>query len=247
MSERRYNDAEVAAIFERATRAQQAGRYDLTSGDQGMTLAQLTDIGQQVGLSPELVAQSARAVESGPPMERRFLGLPIGVGRTVALNRTLSNEDWEELVVDLRETFDARGQLRSDGRFRQWTNGNLQALVEPTPHGDRVRLRTTKRDAQAMMTGGLAMLTGAATIALMAIAGAGGVKPGIFAGLGMLTAVGVALFGSGALRLPRWARLRQQQMDDVANRLLAMPVNADVSPAAAIGAPAEIPTDSPPR
>jgi hypothetical protein len=69
----------------------------------------------------------------------RAAGLPIGVGRTVELDRPRSDSDWERLVADLRETFEARGMVRYDGPFRQWTNGNLQALIEPTPSGHRLR------------------------------------------------------------------------------------------------------------
>src|SRR5256885_16741552 len=86
------------------------------------------------------------------------MGLPIAVGRTVALQRKLTDDEWERLVVDLRETFDARGRLREEGSFKQWTNGNLQALLEPTPTGHQLRLRTMKGDAYAMMSSGFAVV-----------------------------------------------------------------------------------------
>ncbi len=73
-----------------------------------------------------------------------------------------SDEEWERLVVDLRETFDARGIVRHDGALKQWTNGNLQVLLEPDEKGHRVRLRTTKGDARGMMVGGLVMFGSAA-------------------------------------------------------------------------------------
>src|SRR6185503_7153045 len=125
MPERRYTDEEVAKIFERAAEAQQAARKQLTSGEspEGMTLAQLQEIGKEVGISPELVAQAARSVAL--PVRatgRKFLGLPIGVGRTVDLERRLTDAEWDQLVVDLRETFDAKGTIRHEGSFRQWTN-----------------------------------------------------------------------------------------------------------------------------
>lgn len=132
MTERRYSEAEVTAIFERAAEAQQSARRQLPAGE-GMSLAQLQDIGREVGIPSELVDQAARSLErEGQPASRKFLGLPIGVGRTIELGRKLTDEEWERLVVDLRETFDAKGRVRYDGPFREWTNGNLQALLEPT-------------------------------------------------------------------------------------------------------------------
>jgi hypothetical protein len=221
MSERRFNEAEVAAIFERATEAQQSGQRQLPSGE-GLTLGELQEIGREVGISPELVSQAARSIDkSGRPTSRSFLGLPVGVGRTLDLDRKLSEDEWERLVVDLRETFDARGNVKRDGSLRQWTNGNLQALLEPTVTGHRVRLRTVKGDALGLMRGGLAML-GVGTAALIAAAVRGGAgDAGTLSSLGLLATMGVAMFGLGAVRVPRWARIRQRQMEDVAARLSA--------------------------
>src|SRR5205814_7625184 len=139
MADRRYSEDEVSVIFERAAEAQQAVRRSLPPGE-GMTLADLQAIGREVGIPAELVDQAARSLEGqGRDATRLFLGLPLGVGRTVDLGRRLTDDEWERLVVDLRETFDARGSIRTDGTLKQWTNGNLQALLEPTAGGHRLR------------------------------------------------------------------------------------------------------------
>ena len=64
MTERRFNEAEVAAIFERAAEAQQAGLHHLPSGE-GMTLTDLQEIGREVGISHEQLAHAAKAIELG--------------------------------------------------------------------------------------------------------------------------------------------------------------------------------------
>lgn len=139
MADRRYNEQEVAEIFGRAAESQQDATRALPPGE-GMTLAELQDIGQQVGMSAEAVADAARSLDRREPrFRRRLLGLTTGVGRSVALERRLTTDEWERLVVKVRETFDARGNVKSEGGLRQWTNGNLQVLVEPTEHGDRLR------------------------------------------------------------------------------------------------------------
>ena len=219
MSERHYTDDEVAVIFEQASKVEHTALQVPAEG-KGLTLAALQDIGREVGISPESIAQAARLLDrAGRPVSRSFLGLPIGVGRTVELEGPLSDPDWELLVADLRETFEARGTVRYDGPFRQWTNGNLQALVEPTRSGHRIRLQTTKGDSRALMMGGLGML-GAAAASLMALAAAGGVgNPGSVTGIGFMAAIGAGLFGLGALRLPGWARRRKTQIDQVLARL----------------------------
>lgn len=217
MPERRFSEDEVAEIFRRAAEAQHAGAPALPSGE-GMTLVQLQEIGREVGIPGELVAKAARGLaRTGAPAGRRFLGLPIAVGRTVVLDRRLTDDEWDRLVVELRETFHARGKVRQDGSLRQWTNGNLQALLEPTPEGDRLRLRTMNGNARGLMFSGLAVLGIALGPAVVAA---------IELGLGQAASqllpfalVGVTLFGVGALRLPRWARTRETQMEGIAARL----------------------------
>ncbi|HMC56994.1 MAG TPA: hypothetical protein VKH19_17570, partial [Gemmatimonadaceae bacterium] len=220
MSDRRYSDEEVSRIFERAAEAQQQARKQLTPGESpdGMTLSQLQEIGKEVGIAPELIAQAAKSVAL-PIREtsRKFLGLPIGVGRTLDLERKLTDDEWDRLVVDLRETFDAKGTIRHEGSFRQWTNGNLQALLEPTPTGQRLRLKTFKSDAMGSIIGGAGMVAASAIgLTSMLLQGAQG---GAFGSMSLIGAVGAMLFAAGALRLPSWARLRQRQMEDVAERL----------------------------
>ena len=216
MSERRFNEAEVAAIFERATEAQQTGQRQLPTGE-GMTLAQLQEIGKEVGIAPEMVANAASAIDRvGSPTSRSFLGLPIGVGRTVDLGRKLTDEEWERLVVDLRETFDARGNVKHEGSLRQWTNGNLQALLEPTATGHRLRLRTMKGNALAWMTGGLGMV---AVAAATSIATALGINDTGIASQAFIAIMGAGMFSVGALLVPGWARVRRRQMEEIAGRL----------------------------
>jgi hypothetical protein len=219
MSERRYSDEEAAAIFARAADTQEVSRRRGSSSG-GMTLAQLQEIGQEAGITPEAVAHAANSLARTPtPTARHFLGFPIGVGRTIELGRRLSDDEWERLVVDLRETFDARGRITAQGSFRQWTNGNLQALLEPTESGHRLRLKTLKANARMMMIGGLGALGFAAVNLITDLIGAGSVGPGELEATGTVALVGLAFLGAGAIRLPAWASLRRRQMDEVIARL----------------------------
>lgn len=224
MTVRRYNEAEVAAMFKWAAEAQQTSQPQLPAG-QGMTLQQIQEIGREVGISPEQLTAASKAIAlSWRPSSRQFLGLPVGVGLVVDMNRKLSDADWEQFVVDLRETFEARGKQKQEGSFRQWTNGNLQVLIEPTAGGDRIRFRTVKGDAQTMMVGGMVMLGAGALVAMNAVASGHVIDFGLFTGTGMLAAMGLGMFAYGGLRLPSWARTRVAQMEKVATRLALGPV-----------------------
>jgi hypothetical protein len=222
MSERRFNEAEVAAIFEQATQAQQPELRASSSSTEGMTLAQLQEIGRDVGIPAESIALAAHSIgRVQVATSRTVLGLPLGVARTVNLDRKLSDEEWERLVVDLRETFNARGTVRREGSLRQWTNGNLQALLEPTATGHRIRLRTIKGDALGMIVGGVGML-GATAVTLLAAAARGALGDrGVLMAMGFFSVMGVGMLASSAFRLPSWAKTRRQQMEEIAARLAA--------------------------
>lgn len=220
MSERRFSEEEVAAILKYATEAEQRQEAALPSGS-GLTLAELSAIGKEVGISPEAMQLAVRKLDSPTGETRTFLGIPLGVGRTIELDRKLTDEEWDRLVVDLRETFDARGVVRQEGSLRSWSNGNLQALLEPTATGQRLRLRTMKGTARRLITASLALFGITAVTAVSGAMNGRLVEPAFLSSLLTTGIIGAAMLGVGTLGLPSWARLRRKQMDAIADRVAA--------------------------
>lgn len=224
MTDRRYSEEEAAEIFRLAAESEHGSALALAPS-QGMTLTQLREIGREAGLLPDLVERAARTLDRVPPSTRRFLGFPLGVGRVVELNREFTDSEWQRLVGELRDTFDARGVIREDGAFRQWTNGNLTVAVEPTPSGHRVRFRTVRGGARELMLMGLGLVgVGLALLLVTSLPGGPGTS---LPGAGFLSLMGLGMFGVSAARLPGWARLRQRQMDALAERLVLLPEPGD--------------------
>src|SRR3989449_2114804 len=230
MAERRYNDKEIAAIFRAAAEEGPQSPQREVARDEGLTLAELQAIGSEVGIPSDAVAQAARAVDVRlGAASRMFLGLPIGVAWTVNLNRRLTDEEWERLVVQLREVFNARGRTRSEGSLRQWTNGNLQVLLEPTETGHRLRFGTLHGGARASIGAGIAVL---GITAIVVISGTvWGTLGEAIPGIALMAAAGAGMIASGALRAPRWARLRWRQMEALATRI-ALPPDPGTTPKA---------------
>lgn len=218
MTDRRYNDEEVAAIFRAAAEGSESRAVPGGHAD-GLTLRDLQAIAREVDISPDAVSRAAQSLERSrtPAVSQTFLGFPIAVQRTVALDRRLTDAEWELLVVELREVFHAHGSLRAQGSLREWSNGNLHALLEPTPTGHQLRLGTFKGAARASAAVGVLMVGMSAVVAIMAAAqgGLSSAAPGIAA----LAAIGAAFVANGTLRLPSWARRRRQQMDGIVERL----------------------------
>ena len=219
MSERRFSEEEVAEILKTAAEVQHSDKSLLPLAE-GMTLAQLEDIGREVGIAPEAMRHAAQRFTKPDQPTRKFLGLPLGVGRTVELSRKLTDDEWEMLVANLRQTFEARGVVKQEGSLRSWTNGNLQVFLEPTPGGQQLRMRTVKGNAPGLIIGGAIMLSLASAAFLAALFRGALDDGGFIASLTVMGIAGAGMLGSGALGLPGWARLRQRQMDEIAEEVV---------------------------
>jgi hypothetical protein len=220
MTERRFSDAEVAQIFERATSGH---ALQATRAAEGMTLAELQSIGQEVGIPAEQIAHAALSLSAGEAKPtQRFLGMTTGVGHTVHLARKLTDEEWERFIVEVRETFNARGTMTSQGSLKQWSNGNLQVLLEPTDAGHRVRFKTVKGNLPGTLGGGLVISAVAVIGEMTAVLTGAAHDVGLLASLGFLGAIGIGAAATTALRLPRWVRARRAQMEELGARVSAM-------------------------
>jgi hypothetical protein len=197
-----------------------------------LTLSELQEIGREIGVAPDAVARAAAQLDQATPVAspmqlpaaavtRRRLGFPVGVGRTVALPRKMTESEWEQLVVDLRSTFDAKGRIELQGSFREWRNGNLRAIVEPAPSGERFTLKSVKKNDIGLLTLGSILAVGGALMAFSFWARAE-VMPEPMNRALIFAVVGSAMFTGAALRLRAWARERRAQFDNVIGRLLSV-------------------------
>lgn len=218
--ERRYADEDVRAIFEAAATPRQLPHGTRAAAD-GLTLVQLQSIGQEVGLEPQRITEAAALLDLRRSVlpRRTSLGMPVAVGRVVRLPRAPTDAEWEQLVAGLRSTFDAPGTVRVQGGLRSWSNGNLQAFVEPGSAGPQLRLRTRKGDAAGLnVLAGMALFVAVAVLLTQAVTG--GVAEALKAIL--FAVVGVTALGANALRLSRWAGEREAQMEQVAMQATAL-------------------------
>lgn len=221
MSTRRYGDDEVREIFSLATTGS-AGEGALPAESGGLTLDQLRHIAQEAGIDPARVAQAAASLDARgtPALVRRALGLPIGVSRVVALPRAPTDREWEQLIAEFRTTFGAPGQATSAGGLREWTYGNVHICVEPTANGEQLRLSSLKDDAVALNV--LGVITGGFALLMTAVVTAAGRPEKALAVFSMFGGIALASFGANVLRLPRWARERERQLEATAEQAVKL-------------------------
>ena len=223
--ERRYNEDEISSIF--ANAAQRGQVPATTRAGSGLTLAELQQIGREVGLSDAAVAQAAARLDhpavvwrQPATVTRRHFWLPVEAGKAVELPRGLTDEEWHQLVADLQTTFEARGRVIQSGTTREWHSSSARAVLQRSGNGERFGLHTTRRQGIIMLWTAVVSFNVAAVSFFVAAAGLSTdvnyLRTSIFAAL-----AGVGIVASTARRLRAWARLARQQVDGVIARLFS--------------------------
>src|SRR5262249_28877542 len=144
-----------------------------------------------------------------PGPVRRSFGFPVGVSRVVDLPRAPTEREWEQLISEFRSTFGVQGKATTTGGLRDWSYGNLHICIEPTEHGEQLRLSTLKDDA--MVLNGMGVVMAGMSVLFSALVAAAGKPAKAVVMLTLFGGMSLFAFGTNLVRMPRWARLRERQ------------------------------------
>jgi hypothetical protein len=133
------------------------------------------------------------------------------------LRRNESGSNW---VAEFRTTIGTQGQVTTSGGLREWSQGELHIPIEPTERGEQLRLTTLKSDAMIFNAFGIMM--GAVSVLMGALVAAAGKPEKALAVLGLFGGMAPLAFGANVIRLPRWARERERQMEAIAQHAVKL-------------------------
>ena len=215
---RRYDEAEVAEILDRAS---SGGPHPLeTRPEDGLTLPEIQDIGEEVGIRRDDITAAARALDHstdrGSPLAQ--LREQARMTHVVTLPEVPSESEWDRMVVALRGVFGGVGAVERSGSLRSWTGDGVEVHGEPVDAGYRLRIDARNPDAFQNITGGAAsILVGVVMAGLLAITGtADAVTLGAS---GLIVAVGAAWGAYGRWALSRWRQLMSARLSDATDAL----------------------------
>jgi len=157
---RRYNEKEIGALIQRATEL-----HDGTMGasEHSLSLKEIEHIATELGLPREHVQTAALEFENGRPSGKSFSfwGGPFVVDETRRVGGTMTEEQWADVVLELRRSTGRTGKISELGRAREWMHfiGESEDSVVFTktqvtlrPGNDQTSIHVRKR------FGGFAML-----------------------------------------------------------------------------------------
>lgn len=237
--ERRYSEAELHAIFERAAERQEEARRAEAASRGALTLAELQEIGAASGIDPAHVAAAAAELHRAPPDDvDTFLGAPTEVEVTRLLPGGVSDEAWAQMVAEVRRTFDEDGSIGQIGRMREWTasarpagnNGEttMRLTLEPIAGGGtRATLRQSVREVTKGF--GIAAAINGVIGVLFAVLLVFGATPELWIPAVILCGMAFAFAGVTRGWLGHWAPKQEEKFDGVLDRLEL--IARDASPA----------------
>jgi len=224
-ADRRYTEAELHAIFERAAKRQEEARRAEAASHGGLTLAELQEIGEASGIDPAHVAAAAAELSAPKPEGEKRPPWPREVRAERRLPGPVSDETWEAMVEVLRRELNAPGVAGHVGRTREWTTmagtgRQPEAPVSVTlrPDGDQTRLVVTQSWEQHAR----APLIAGAVLSFMALL-LGGIfaftEPEALLLPALSAALALLFFALGPPTLRAFARRKEATFDRLLDRL----------------------------
>lgn len=231
MSKRRYNEQQIGAILQRSGEIQ-AG-ISPEGDSHGLTLEELQKVAQEVGIEPHVVEQAALEVDNGA------LGGKKGESASRVLDHTvdgiITEEQWEDIVIRLRQYAGKAGTSTLQGTTREWTGdwdmGSMTLTASTRNNQTRFRLL-----ADASGAGALPYIFGPMLGLFVAVGLCGWVGK---SGFGALAVIGTLLFVSTlCLFLTRtwaqkWQKKSQRDTAQLFTDIIAKASSGAALPAAA--------------
>lgn len=208
--ERRYSDEELRRIIEDATRTELQPK-EVARPQEGLTLAEIREIAQEVGIDPEAVDRAAagllasESIDDAPssPVFSRVLH------EETIIPRPLTDSEMRLVALQAERVLGRRGSLYSQGDLVEWRDGRNRLYVGIVRGAERTRIRVIA-DQTSELSAGSAAIGGLGLIMVPTVADSG---TAAIPGLVLLAA---AVFG---LIMLFWKHRRDQTRKDLTDLL----------------------------
>lgn len=126
--QRRFSETEAREVFHRAALEQERAAQQASSD--GLTYAEMVEIGEAAGIASEHVAAAVAGLSAEPePLVPTWRGVPLVTRRTRFVPNEVSETEWGRMVGLLRQEFGATGYTDQIGDRREWRHDHHQTLI----------------------------------------------------------------------------------------------------------------------
>ena len=129
MTQRLYNEKEIAAILRAAADESETGT---PGAEVGLSVDELAQIGAESGLDPTAVRRAAARMDAAPSpavASSSIWGGPVAHERTWTLDRELTSSEWELVLADIRRAFGIPGVVSvREGAF-EWVHKTIDSFT----------------------------------------------------------------------------------------------------------------------
>lgn len=144
MGNRRYTEREMAEIIRKAAEIQ-SGQAN-PSDSQGISEDEIRHAAMELGIAPGALDAALRGAAESGPQQFNWWGGPTRYEAERIFDGTISDEAWEDILADLRQTFEENGTVERRGATYEWaaTGGGVDyKTITLRPTGDSTRLKAT--------------------------------------------------------------------------------------------------------
>ena len=159
MTDRSYDDKQVALILRRAAELQSGGG-DAPAKTSGFSLRELEEIALEAGIDPENIRLAAQEIESGAPLDGEWaevFGAPLTLRAARDVPGEVTESIFDEILVDIQNAGLGHGHPSVVGNTLTWRTGggqNASSLqITVAARDGRTEIRAEERRHQ--MAGGL--------------------------------------------------------------------------------------------
>ena len=203
--ERRYSDEELRRIIEDATRSELQPK-EVARQQEGLTLAEIREIAQEVGIDPQAVDRAAAGLLASESIDAAPSSRVLSrvVHEETIIPRPLTDSEMRLVALQAERVLGRRGSLYSAGDFVEWRDGRNRLYVGIVRGEQRTRVRVIA-DQTSELFPGSAAIGGLGLIMVPTVVGSGTTAiPG-------LVLLAVAVYG--VIRLFWKQRLDQARRD----------------------------------
>lgn len=115
-----YNSKEISAILKKAAEHSSADTADTSLG---LSIEELEQVASEVGIDPKHIKRAAGEVDADSKKgATNFWGGPFTYQKQILVEREITTDQWEEMLISIQNFFQAKGQVSSRTSVNEWSS-----------------------------------------------------------------------------------------------------------------------------